>query len=131
LLFVSEVEMIARDLRLRNPRDFERVRSEGRNRSNRLLAIAVSPNGSGSNRYGFAAGRGIGSAVQRNRAKRVMREATRHLHPRIAPGHDIIFVARNRVNRTTTLDEISRAMVDLLRRSGLLVEDGSEGETAG
>lgn len=123
--------MIARDLRLRNPRDFERVRSEGRNRSNRLLAISVSPNEFGSNRYGFAAGRGIGSAVQRNRAKRVMREAARHLHPRIAPGHDIIFVARNRVNRETTLDEISAALLDLVRRSGLLVDEADEGETAG
>lgn len=123
--------MIARDLRLRNPRDFERVRSQGRNRSNRLLAISVSPNQFGSNRYGFAAGRGLGSAVQRNRAKRVMREAARYLHPRIAPGHDIIFVARNRVNRETTLAEISAALLDLVRRSGLLVDAADEGETAG
>lgn len=122
--------MIARDLRLRNPRDFERVRSEGRNRSNRLLAISVAPNELGSNRYGFAAGRGIGSAVHRNRAKRLMREAARHLHPRIAPGHDIIFVARNRVNRDTTLHEISEAMTDLLRRSGLLMEGNGNGEVS-
>ena len=122
--------MIARDLRLRNPRDFERVRSQGRNRSNRLLAISVSPNELGSNRYGFAAGRGIGSTVRRNRAKRLMREAARHLHPRIAPGHDIIFVARNRVNPDTTLDEIQEAMTDLLRRSNLLVE-ADEVETSG
>ncbi len=118
--------MIARDLRLRSPLEFERARSEGRSWSNDLLVAVISNNGRDSNRYGFAVGRKVGSAVRRNRAKRLMREAIRHLHPRLAPGHDIVFIARNRVNRQTTFDEVFRAMEQVLDRASLLAGEASE-----
>ena len=43
---------------------------------------------------GFIAGRGVGGATQRNRARRLLREAYRQLKPHTAPlGFKIVFVA--------------------------------------
>lgn len=111
--------MIARDRRISNPRDFEAVRSAGENYSNRLLVMIVQPNGETHNRHGFAVGRRIGNAVRRNRVKRVMREAIRHVDPEIRCCHDIVWIARNRVSPETKPNEIEAAARALIARAGL------------
>ncbi len=111
--------MIARDMRLRRRGDFETARSRGRSISNRLAVLIVYPNELGHNRYAFTAGRKIGGAVQRNRAKRLLREAIRNLDPHMAQGHDIILIARNRLQPETHQDEVSVAVRELVRRAGL------------
>jgi ribonuclease P protein component len=112
--------MIARELRLRRDADFDRVRSNGATRTSRLLVMKVLPNGLDGNRYGFAAGRRLGNAVQRNRAKRLMREAARALHPALAAGYDIVFIARNAFDDDTGYQAVATQMTDVLRRSGLI-----------
>lgn len=111
--------MIARDMRLRRKRDFEEARSRGKSWSTRLAVIVVHPNGLDHNRYGFATGKKIGGAVQRNRAKRLFREAVRHQDPRLLPGHDIIFIARNAFGDETTLDDVAAAVLYLTQKAGI------------
>jgi ribonuclease P protein component len=111
--------LIARDMRLRKRQDFEHARSRGRSVNNRLAVLIVHPNGLDHNRYAFTAGRRIGGAVQRNRAKRLLREAIRQLDPELRPGHDIILIARNRLQPETHQDEVNLAVRDLVRRAGL------------
>ncbi len=48
----------------------------------------------GGTRAAFVCGRRIGSAVARNRARRLLREAWRSLAPGLQGGFDIVFVAR-------------------------------------
>ena len=117
--------MIARDMRLRSERDFERVRSKGRSWNNRLAVIVVHPNGLDHNRYGFATGKRIGNAPQRNRAKRLFREAVRHHDPHLLPGHDVIFIARNAFNDATALTEVVDAVDNLTRRAGIRAAEQS------
>jgi len=119
--------MVARELRLRSPIDFERARSSGKSWTSNLIVAVVLPNGRESNRYGFAVGRKVGKAVTRNRAKRLMREAARDLHPRLDQGYDIVFISRNRVGLETPLSAIEAAMERVLRQAGLL----GEGDTGG
>jgi ribonuclease P protein component len=114
--------MIARDMRLRSKRDFERTRSRGRSWNNRLAVIVVNPNDLDHNRYGFATGKKIGGAVERNRAKRLFREAVRHEDPNLGQGHDIIFIARNSFRDDTSLDEVTEAVRNLTRRAGLRLQ---------
>lgn len=76
------------------------------------------------NRYGFAVGRRVGNAVARNRAKRLMRESARKLHPRLAQGFDIVFIARNRMRAETTQVDIDRAFETVLERAEL-IRDGA------
>ncbi|MBX3003060.1 MAG: ribonuclease P protein component [Anaerolineales bacterium] len=45
-------------------------------------------------RVGVMAGRRVGGAVQRNRAKRVLRAAIQPLLGALAPGYDVILIAR-------------------------------------
>ena len=48
----------------------------------------------GPSRLGLAVPRSVGSAVVRNRVKRVLREAWRRLLPDVPAGHDYVLVAR-------------------------------------
>jgi ribonuclease P protein component len=56
-----------------------------------ILYVATSE---GPPRAGFVTGRKLGGAVQRNRARRLLREAWRALVPRMRGSHDVVVVAR-------------------------------------
>jgi ribonuclease P protein component len=68
-------------------------------------------------RAGFTATRRIGGAVERNRAKRRLREAARLLLPSLAsPGFDYVFVARGGVTSRPwlrLLDDVKSALIRL------------------
>jgi ribonuclease P protein component len=68
-------------------------------------------------RAGFTATKRIGGAVQRNRAKRRMREAARLLLPDLAhPGFDYVFIARGGVTTRPwprLLDDVKSALLRL------------------
>ena len=68
-------------------------------------------------RAGFTATKRIGGAVQRNRAKRRMREAARRVLPDLArPGFDYVFIARGGVTTRPwerLLDDVKSALIRL------------------
>jgi ribonuclease P protein component len=68
-------------------------------------------------RAGFTATKRIGGAVERNRAKRRMREAARLLLPDLArPGFDYVFIARGGVTTrpwVRLLDDVKTALIRL------------------
>ncbi|MFI4966777.1 MAG: ribonuclease P protein component [Caulobacterales bacterium] len=68
-------------------------------------------------RAGFTATKRIGGAVERNRAKRRLREAARLLLPGLAsPGFDYVFVARGGVTSRPwprLLDDVKSALLRL------------------
>ena len=68
-------------------------------------------------RAGFTATKRIGGSVQRNRAKRRMREAARLLLPELGhPGFDYVFIARSGVTTrpwVRLLDDVKSALLRL------------------
>jgi ribonuclease P protein component len=113
--------------RLRRPADFARLRQIGHTRRHQLAILSVAPNNLSHNRYGVVASRRLGNAVKRNRARRLIREALRHHHPQIAPGHDIVVVARKYIVGRR-FDAVDEALHDLLSRAGLLAVNGPTAE---
>jgi ribonuclease P protein component len=80
-----------------------------------ILYVAPGP---GDGRTAFVAGRRVGGAVVRNRARRVLREAWRALSPSMPPETDVVIVARSGILRART-QELEIEMRELLRRAGV------------
>jgi ribonuclease P protein component len=64
--------------------DFQRVYDLGRRVHGRFMTLVILPNDLDVSRLGIAAPRRLGSAVERNRAKRLVREIFRQRAPREA-----------------------------------------------
>ncbi len=108
-----------RRVRLRRDRDIEQVYDEGQSWAHPLLVLIARPNDVGFSRVGVTASRKVGGAVERNRAKRLLREAARHLYPRFeAKGWDILLVARPKLLHARAM-EVESAVASLLKRAGL------------
>jgi ribonuclease P protein component len=106
-------------VRLRTTQDVERVRREGKAYPHPLVVVMVAgqPEPPGPTRAAVVAGRKVGSAVQRNRAKRLMREALRALP--ITPGHDLVLIARAGLP-ASTLTQVTEAVSRCLGPAGVL-----------
>jgi ribonuclease P protein component len=88
---------VQRRHRLSRSRDFDAVYRHGTSASTRYLVLHWFPReevGEGEPRLGLAVPRSVGSAVVRNRMKRLLRETWRELLPEVPSGHDYVLVAR-------------------------------------
>lgn len=110
-----------RKYRLTSSTDFKRVRRTGKSYAHPLAILVVSPNDLTISRFGVTAGRVLGNAVRRNRAKRRLREALRRFMPRIASGQDIVLIARPALNEAKWSDVLN-ALATLLEHAGLFEE---------
>jgi len=117
---------VKRKFRLTKSNDFKRVRRNGRSYAHPLIVLIVHPQEvNGLSRFGISAGRSVGIAVQRNRAKRMLREALRNLMPHVESGWDIILLSRHPLTNAS-LTEIQSAITQLFSRAGILkVKNGN------
>jgi ribonuclease P protein component len=87
-----------RGRRLSRSADFEAVYRRGRSASSRHLAVYAfvrDPAAAASEpRVGLTVSRKVGGAVERNRVKRLLREASSRVTPTLASDVDLVIVAR-------------------------------------
>jgi ribonuclease P protein component len=116
--------MVNRDLRLRREAEVRVARARGKAYADGPLVVRVKPNPdrTAQNRYAVVAGKRVGKAVERNRCKRLVREAVRRLHPRLHPGNDLVIIVRGGVDELTGLDVAEASLTRITKRAGLLDE---------
>jgi len=107
-------------MRLLRPQDFRHVWSAGRSWAHPLFILWALPNSLGRVRVGITASRKVGNAVERNRARRLLREAARQLYMHIAQGWDIVLVARSPLLKVRE-PKVERVLKQLLDRANLWV----------
>lgn len=86
-----------------------------------MLTIHVYRREADAPKVGVVAGRSIGGAVTRNRAKRIMRAAIQSLLDRVKPEYDLLLVARPAI-RDATSTQVAAIVRNLLGSAGVLVE---------
>ena len=74
---------------------FRRLYAKGENAVGSFVVVYAKRNGSKMNRLGITTGLKLGHAVDRNRARRRIRETYRLAEHRLKPGYDIVIVARS------------------------------------
>jgi len=70
-------------------------------------------------RVGVTAGRSLGKAVNRNRAKRLLRAAINPLLPGIVPGVDLMLIARKPILEVKST-QVQEALTKSLHKANLL-----------
>ena len=111
---------------LKQNSDFRRAYGRGKSYSDpALVTYVLKNNRAGICRIGITTSKKIGNAVERNRSRRVIREAFRHLCPKVSPCYDIVIVARSKTKylKSTRIEEIMREM---FTREGMLKIESDE-----
>ena len=107
---------------LKNDYEFRRAYNKGRSFVSPLLVTYCFKRKRGGISVGITTGKKIGSAVARNRCRRVIREAYRSLSEETSGNWDIVFVARVRTALVKTQD-VEKDMRRHLIKCGVMKSD--------
>jgi ribonuclease P protein component len=115
------LERIAPQHRMRTAGDFAAVRQTGVAHRGRCCLLLSLPNPGEVTRLGWIASkRGVGGAVQRNRARRRLREIVRRRWPRVPhQGFLLVFIA-SRAVLTASHQQLATEVESLLAHAGAL-----------
>ena len=98
--------------RLKKRYEFRQAQLSGRRIHTPHFLIVVQPNALQNTRLGITVTKKVGTAVQRNRIKRVVREVFRRNRSLFPPSHDVVFIAKRSstgIGYESLLGELLRA----------------------
>ena len=84
---------------LKENKDFRRLYYQGKSQASYCLVTYVAKSRRKGVRYGITTSKKIGCAVERNRAKRVIRSAFSQLEDSLNGNYDIVFIARTKTSK--------------------------------
>lgn len=100
---------------LKENKDFRRLYYRGKSAAGANLVTYVMKRRAPETRFGITSSKKIGGAVQRNRARRVIRAAFSQLEDRLVNNYDIVFVARTNTSKVKMQDVLSDMEKQLLK----------------
>ena len=103
---------------LRKKEDFSAIYKRGKSVPDRYVVVFYKKNNLKYNRISFLASKKVGNSVQRNRAKRLMKETYRHICTDIKTGFDLIIIARNTINNKK-YDDVSKSVRNAMKKADL------------
>lgn len=104
---------------LRGKKNFSLIYKHGKSLGDKYVVVFYKKNRLGYNRIAFLASKKVGKSVQRNRARRWMKESFRNIKTNLISGFDIIMIARNTIN-DASYQKVLRSLENALRRAKLL-----------
>ncbi len=105
---------------LKNNYEFRRLYAKGKCAASSYAAVYCRKNRSRGNKLGITVSTKIGNAVKRNRIRRRYKEIYRLNEEKLAPGYDIVIVAR-RKSRYSCYHELESDFLRLCGKLGIAV----------
>jgi ribonuclease P protein component len=99
-----------------------RVRRSGQSYAHPLVVLVIHQGGNTTTRFAVTAGLSVGSAVRRNRAKRLLRAALQDLVENIKTGYDCVLIARKPL-ASSTCSATQEALRSLFAQAGISLEN--------
>jgi len=120
--------------RIKKNEDFQLVYTQGKSYANRQFVIYLLKKPEQKNfRIGLSVSKQIGSAVVRNRVKRLIRETFQHLKEDLPSDYDFVIIARKPA-ATMGFHEVKKSIIHILKLAKLLPKSyglNSEGKRLG
>ena len=103
---------------IKENREFRYAYKRGKKVVSSYIVMHYVKNNTGVNRLGITVAK-LHTAVERNRAKRLIRECYRAHFNEIQGGYNVVIVARSKMS-DATLDDVNKAMKYCIRKSDLI-----------
>ena len=100
---------------LRKKDDFQAIYKSGKSVPERYVVLFYRKNDLPYSRTAFLASKKVGNSIQRNRAKRLMKESYRLNAEKFLEGYDLIFIARNTINGKKQKD-VQKSLLNAAKR---------------
>ncbi|MFC1467204.1 ribonuclease P protein component [Verrucomicrobiota bacterium] len=113
---------LSRDQRLTRSALFRETYAQNHSWVGRYMVLWVREGEDASLRLGVVSSKRVGGAVQRNRARRRIREAWRRLRPHFSGDVDVVFVCRGYLLRAPW-EKVVKEMLWLAEQAGLIAKE--------
>ena len=104
---------------LRKKEDFQDIYDHGKSVGGSYVVLFYRKNNLDFNRTAFLASKKVGNSVERNRARRLMKESFRHLTDRLPIGFDFVIIARNTISDKKCID-VEKSLTSCLVKAGVI-----------